>query len=166
MIERAKAEPSAFPGPQMAASRRSLPAQALQWSGLFIRICISLAGLGLILSGIHHIESSLLDRNTSATVIGIQRRSGDSRDDLNYLIGYQFMTDQHKAAGGTYVLENPTHLGDVPRMGSYLTVSYSSFNPAVNEPWSNQTIDMDEVFQAAFLCIIGIVFWAGAIFLH
>ena len=133
---------------------------------LLFKACLALAGIALIAVGAQHLRYSLLDRNASATVIGIQRQPSDRWEDMSYLVGYQFMTDQRQPAGGTYLLERPARLGDMPRMGSQLTVSYSSYNPDVNQPWSRQNLDMDEVFSGEILSIVGLILLLGGIFLR
>jgi hypothetical protein len=130
---------------------------------MFARASMVIAGLVLVTAAIQHYRTSRLDRYTSGTVIGIERLPSDSWDDRNYLIGYQFLTDQRKPAAGTYLLENPPTLGEMPRMGSYLTISYSSVNPSVNQPWNDQGIDLGELFLAEFLAVVGVVLLVGGV---
>ncbi len=131
-----------------------------------IRVSLVLTGVVLVVTGVMRYGASQLDRSTSGTVTGIERLPSDRWDDLNYLIGYQFMTDQHKPAAGTYLLENPPSLGEIPRLGSYVPISYSSSDPTVNQPQSDQYFKLDELFLAEFLCVVGVVLLSGGLCLR
>jgi hypothetical protein len=122
------------------------------------KIVLFVLGVALIAAGGLYLAASWMNRTTSATVIGLRRDfSGDVRGG-DYQVFYQFLAENRRSAAGSYLLESPTTLGDIPRIGSYLRVRYSALDPAFNRPLTaNSEQDFSGAVLAELLCLMGIV---------
>ena len=119
--------------------------------------CLIVVGIVLVVACIHQFMISRLDRTTTGTVIGLVRDPASEWKDNNWIVYYQFRVYEKHGQNGTYLLENPMSLGEMPRMGTYMQVSYSTLDPAVNRPWSQEDIDYGQVFAGEFLLVVGVV---------
>ena len=121
------------------------------------------AGLAFIVACVHQVMVSRLDRTTTGTVIGLQRDPYGEWRDNNWIVFYQFRVYEKHGQNGTYLLENPSSLGEMPRLGQYMQVSYSTVDPTVNRPWSMEDIDYDQLFSGEFFLVVGaVLLLAGA----
>ena len=127
-----------------------------------VKMMLLLAGMASIMAGWTHFVMSWMDLVAPATVIGVRRDFGGDRFGSNYQIYYQFLTVHKSAAGGSFVVENPMTIGDVPRVGSLLHVRYSSRDPQFNSPLSGSEVDLGGAVIAEFLWLVGLVLlWAA-----
>ncbi|MCL5997554.1 MAG: hypothetical protein M1546_16090 [Chloroflexi bacterium] len=127
-----------------------------------VKLTLLLAGMVSIVAGWYHFVMSWMDLVAPATVIGVRRDFGGDRLGSNYQIYYQFLTVHKRAADGSFVVENPMTIGDVPRVGSFLQVRYSSRDPHFNSPLSGSGFDLSGAVVAEFLWLVGLVLlWAA-----
>jgi hypothetical protein len=127
------------------------------WWVRVARIGLVAVGFALMVSSARYFTVTHLDQTAQGTVIGLRRELSTDFRDNNYLVYYQFMTLHKRGAEGTYLLENPARLGDMPRMGSQLQVSYAGADASVNRPWSRDDYDLGQAFMGEFLLVVGAV---------
>ena len=124
------------------------------------------AGTLLMLAGVRLLLVCRLDGVAAATVIAIHQEPNGYRGQNSYTVTYQFSAASHTVAQGSYLLENPATLGDMPRLGSDLSVGYSSLDPLINEPWAGDLFDPNQIFLAGMLAVVGMCLIAAGIWLH
>lgn len=105
-----------------------------------------------------YIAASHLNQTALATITGLQRDLSTDFRDNNYVVYYRFMTLNKRGLEGTYLLENPARLGDMPRMGTQIQVAYSAIDPGVNRPRTREEYDLGQAVVGEFLLIVGAVF--------
>jgi hypothetical protein len=131
-----------------------------------LQSCLIIIGVALLAVGMRQLAVSRLDESVQASVTMIQRDPGSEIQDNNYLVYYSFYTIKNVRAFGSYLLEDPKTLGDMPRLGSGLTVSYSTADPDLNRPTDHDSLDLDQVFAAEILLITGGILLLAGVKLH
>ena len=113
-------------------------------------VAIALFGLSL-----RCIVASNLDSQTDGTVIRIQQDLDNYGQDKSYFVFYQFGVGSRMVYNGVYLLENPTSLGDMPRMETFVSIRYSQLDPGINRPFSDDPTDLRQFFYAGISLILG-----------
>jgi hypothetical protein len=126
------------------------------------RVLLLLLGVACFAAGCRHFLVSWMDRVTSARVVGISRDFGSDLLGSNYQVYYEFFTFNKHTADGSYLLENPLTLGDVPRVGSYLQVRYSALDPNYNRPAAGDDLDLSGAVIAEFFVLAGLILLLAA----
>ena len=123
----------------------------------WVNVSIIVAALALFgLSG-RFVLFSQLNGYSDGTVIRIEQDPDNDRLDRNYLVYYRFQSDKQAVFSGVYMLENPTSLGEMPRMGSYVRISYSRFDPGINRPSTDDPTDITQLFFGSICAVLGAI---------
>jgi hypothetical protein len=119
------------------------------------RIGLVLIGVALVALAAWQVYISAEERIARGTVSSLRRALDLPLQDNSNDVYYRFTTVDGAMVDGTYLLENPTSIGDMPRLGTAISVRYLRRAPAVNTLSNQPTLITQSLFLGEFLFLMG-----------